>query len=750
MRILILGGDGYLGWPQSLYLSGKGHNVTIFDNFMRRHFDLERGFHSLLPIYTAHERIAAWKEVSGRQIQLCIGDTMDYEALATVFRTFQPEAVVHFAEQRSAPYSMIDRKHAVFTQTNNVIGTLNVLYAMKEFAPDCHLVKLGTMGEYGTPNIDIEEGFIEIHHKGRSDVLPYPKQPGSFYHLCYDDQTEVLTRDGWKLFKDLTDDDEVATRQLDYPQIVYTKPIAHTAYLYEGPMYCLEQRRVDLCVTPNHRMVTSYKRRDGSEKMRFEEAKDILGKYNRYHLKSEWEGEEREIFILPGYYWLGENVPPIPPIELPMDDWLKFLGWYIAEGNVDGKWRKRAPNRIIILQKIGSGSEEVHAVFENMSNALGCTHSVYLIKGRDHEAHYLFCTQLAVYLAQLGKSLVKRIPRELLHLSKRQLWILFNAMMSGDGMWSDRDKQYGRYYTSSKQLADDVQELAIKLGFSANISHQDRVEGAGWTRAREYRVNLTKTTLFQVNQQPDDPNDWIEDYAGMVYCCEVPGDGIILVRRNGKPIWCGNSKVHDSHNIMFCCKIWGLRATDLNQGVVYGVETDETLQDARLATRFDYDQIYGTALNRFCVQAAVENPLTVYGKGHQIRGYINLRDTIRCIELAISTPPGEGEYRVFNQITEQFSLIELAEAVVRESKHFGLEAQIKHLPNPRVEAEQHYYNATHIRLIELGLEPHLLNESVLESLIGLAIKHREQIDRSLIIPTVNWRTTKNEVSQTDY
>jgi len=295
MRILILGGDGYLGWPQSLYLSGKGHNVTIFDNFMRRHFDLERGFHSLLPIYTAHERIAAWKEVSGRQIQLCIGDTMDYEALATVFRTFQPEAVVHFAEQRSAPYSMIDRKHAVFTQTNNVIGTLNVLYAMKEFAPDCHLVKLGTMGEYGTPNIDIEEGFIEIHHKGRSDVLPYPKQPGSFYHLCYDDQTEVLTRDGWKLFKDLTDDDEVATRQLDYPQIVYTKPIAHTAYLYEGPMYCLEQRRVDLCVTPNHRMVTSYKRRDGSEKMRFEEAKDILGKYNRYHLKSEWEGEEREI-----------------------------------------------------------------------------------------------------------------------------------------------------------------------------------------------------------------------------------------------------------------------------------------------------------------------------------------------------------------------------------------------------------------------------------------------------------------------
>ncbi len=392
MRILILGGDGYLGWPQSLYLSSKGHDVTIFDNFARRIFDLEGGFHSLLPIYTLHERVAAYREVSGRQMQIRIGDTLDYEELAAAFRAVQPEVVVHFAEQRSAPYSMIDRKHAVYTQTNNVIGTLNVLYAMKEFAPECHLVKLGTMGEYGTPNIDIEEGFIEIHHKGRSDVLPFPKQPGSIYHL---------------------------------------------------------------------------------------------------------------------------------------------------------------------------------------------------------------------------------------------------------------------------------------------------------------------------------------------------------------------SKVHDSHNIMFCCKIWGLRATDLNQGVVYGVETDETLQDPRLATRFDYDQIYGTALNRFCVQAAVGSPLTVYGKGHQTRGYINLRDTIRCIELAIVSPPREGEYRVFNQFTEQFSLLDLAEMVARQSGRMGLEVQAEHLANPRVEAEQHYYNAAHTHLIELGLEPHLLDESVLESLIRLAIKQREQIDRNLILPTVNWRVAKNEFTQTD-
>ena len=393
MRILILGGDGYLGWPQSLYLSNMGHDVAIYDNYMHRYFDLERGFHSLLPIYSLHERILAWKKISGRQIQLYIGDTLDYEALASVIQEFQPEAVVHFAEQRSAPYSMIDRKHAVFTQTNNVIGTLNVLYAMKEFVPNCHLVKLGTMGEYGTPNIDIEEGFIEIHHKGRSDILPFPKQPGSFYHL---------------------------------------------------------------------------------------------------------------------------------------------------------------------------------------------------------------------------------------------------------------------------------------------------------------------------------------------------------------------SKVHDSHNIMFCCKIWGLRATDLNQGIVYGVETDETVLDTRLATRFDYDQIYGTALNRFCVQAVVQYPLTIYGNGQQIRGYINLRDTIRCIELSITSPPGEGEYRVFNQFTEQFSLNELAEAVVEQSRFFGLEAEIKHLPNPRVEKEEHYYNAEHTKLFELGLKPHYLNGSVIESLMECIIKHRGKIDRSLIMPTVNWRNMKNEVSRTDY
>jgi UDP-sulfoquinovose synthase len=392
MRVLVLGGDGYLGWPQAMYLSQRGFDVAVFDNMARRHFDMKHGFDSLNPIATLHQRVDRWQQVTGKTIELYHGDTRDYNALTTALKGFQPDAIVHFAEQRAAPYSMIDREHALFTQDNNVLGTLNLLYAIQEFVPDAHLVKLGTMGEYGTPNITIEEGFIEIHHNGRKDTLPFPKQPGSFYHL---------------------------------------------------------------------------------------------------------------------------------------------------------------------------------------------------------------------------------------------------------------------------------------------------------------------------------------------------------------------SKVHDSYNIMFCCKIWGLRATDLNQGIVYGYETNETEIDDALATRFDYDQIYGTALNRFAVQAAFGYPLTVYGKGGQTRGYINVKDTVRCIELAILNPAKRHEFRVFNQITEWFSVLDLAESVQRIGNEMGLNVAVNNLPNPRVELEEHFYDVKHTKLLELGLEPHLLNDDVIRGLIELALKHRDRIDTKLIEPTVNWRTIENQVENTD-
>jgi UDP-sulfoquinovose synthase len=282
---------------------------------------------------------------------------------------------------------MIDRKHAVFTQVNNVVGTLNLLFAIREIVPDCHLVKLGTMGEYGTPNIDIEEGYIKIEHNGRSDVVPYPKQPGSFYHL---------------------------------------------------------------------------------------------------------------------------------------------------------------------------------------------------------------------------------------------------------------------------------------------------------------------------------------------------------------------SKVHDSHNIMFACKIWKLRATDLNQGVVYGTVSDETALDEALINRFDYDDVFGTVLNRFCVQAATEHPLTVYGRGGQTRGFLDIRDTVRCIELACLNPANPGECRVYNQFTEQFSVLELAHMVQTAATKLGLNVEIDHLPAPRVESEAHYYNAKHSKLIDLGLRPHYLSDSLLDSLMNIAVQYKDRIDISLFLPQVNWQNPRNQ------
>ncbi|HYU92930.1 MAG TPA: NAD-dependent epimerase/dehydratase family protein [Actinomycetota bacterium] len=388
MRILILGGDGYLGWPTSMHFSRRGHEVHALDDYLRRRAHAEAGTDSLTPILESlSARAKAWRDVTGLEIGVTEGGLLDWEVVERVFREFQPEAIVHYGEMPSAPYSMIDREHAVFTQTNNVIGTLNVLFAMAELSPDAHLVKLGTMGEYGTPNIDIEEGFIAIQHKGRSDTLPFPKMPGSLYHL---------------------------------------------------------------------------------------------------------------------------------------------------------------------------------------------------------------------------------------------------------------------------------------------------------------------------------------------------------------------SKVHDSHNIQFACRIWGLRSTDLNQGVVYGIETDETTLDPRLATRFDYDEVFGTALNRFCLQAVIGHPLTVYGKGGQTRGYLNIVDTLRCVELAVLNLPEPGEYRVFNQFTEQFSILDLARQVHDAGSAYGLPVQIRHLDNPRVESEQHYYNAAHTKLLDLGLEPHLLSETLIESMFSAIERHKDRVILDHIMPSTRWRPSARE------
>jgi UDP-sulfoquinovose synthase len=382
MRVLVIGGDGYCGWATALHLSNRGHEVGILDSLVRRHWDNELCVDTLTPIAPIQQRLQRWQDLTQKKIDLFIGDLCNYDFLNKSMQQFQPEAVVHFGEQRSAPYSMIDREHAVLTQVNNVVGTLNLLYVIHESFPDCHLVKLGTMGEYGTPNIDIEEGYITIEHNGRKDTLPYPKQPGSFYHL---------------------------------------------------------------------------------------------------------------------------------------------------------------------------------------------------------------------------------------------------------------------------------------------------------------------------------------------------------------------SKVHDSHNIHFACRIWGLRATDLNQGIVYGVLTEETGMDELLINRLDYDGVFGTALNRFCIQAAIGHPLTVYGKGGQTRGFLDIRDTVRCIELAIANPAERGEFRVFNQFTELFSIGDIAQKVQEAGRTLGLKVEVNNIANPRIEKEEHYFNAKNTNLLDLGLQPHFLSDSLLDSLLNFAIKYKQRVDNNQILPKVQWK-----------
>ena len=387
MRVFIAGIDGYLGWPLAIHLSANGHEVAGADLMLRRQWVAEVGGISAQPIASRADRLLAYEDRFGKSLDFRVGDLTDYGFVKEFFADFQPEAVVHLGQMPSAPYSMMDQAHCVWTQRNNVINNLNILWAIKELVPDAHLVKLGTMGEYGTPNIDIPEGFFEVEFRGRRDRLPFPRQAGSWYH---------------------------------------------------------------------------------------------------------------------------------------------------------------------------------------------------------------------------------------------------------------------------------------------------------------------------------------------------------------------QSKVHDSHNTHFATRIWGIGATDIMQGVVFGTQIEEMGSDLRLRSRLDFDQCFGTAINRFCCQAVIGHPLTLFGRGLQKRGFLPLLDSMACLRLAVENPPQPGEYRVFNQFENAYSVTELANMVKEVASEIGLDAAINHYENPRTEMEEHYYKPDRQHLIELGYQPTRDIRSVLRQMVLDLQDNRARIEAhaDVLIPDIRWDSSR--------
>lgn len=697
MRVLIAGIDGYLGWSLAVTLAGRGDEVFGIDNGSRREQVEEVGSQSVIPIESLTRRLATLDGVH----RCWRGDLMDYATVREAIQESQPDAIVHLGEMPSAPYSMIDVEHAVFSQVNNVVGTLNILHAMREECPGTHLVKLGTMGEYG----------------------------------CYDDQTEILTENGWKLFSDLSDDDCVATRSSTDRRMSFKRPNSIHEYEFnDGRLYFVRGNRIDLMVTPNHRMFTSNK---SYTHLRKEIAEDIVGKSRIYDIGCEWEGESPTTIDING-------------VDVDSATWLRFLGWYLAEGHCGHRRDRPSPYRVIIKQKDPDKAQEIAVLTEEIGDKLGTSVSRKLEDGKIW-VFTVYGKDLAVYLSRFGKSGDKYIPQEVKALSPILLRELLSAMIAGDGWEHHRG---WRYYSISKRLADDVQEVALKCGWACTISPKDG----------GYIVHLSPSQFFHTNRCPDKPNDGWEEYQGKVYCVNVGGDGIILVRRNGKPCWCGNtpnrdipeagphefprqpgsfyhaSKVHDSVNTEMACRFWGLRSTDIMQGVVYGTRIDG-MENPVLRTRCDVDECFGTAIHRFCAQAVGGLPITPYGNGGQRRGFLHLRDSMRCLSLVLDNPPESGEYRVFNQFARVWSVMELAERVQSAGEMIGLSPTVQCIPNPRDEKEWHYYEPAHKKLADLGYRPSDDLDADVKGILEDMLPHRERIEAiaDAITPKVNWK-----------
>jgi hypothetical protein len=372
--------------------------------------------------------------------------------------------------------------------------------------------------------------------------------------------------------------------------------------------------------------------------------------------------------------------------EIQMDAWLRFFGWWLTEGTVG---KAGQTNNVRLYQ---SGAEELVELFEDIGFDRKKVHQHI-----DQKQEYVELTdhQLATYLRQFRGD--KRIPQWVRNLSKERLEVLFEALIAGDGTPNGRG---WTFYTSDESLADHVQEIALKLGHGATIHQLDRSNEDNYQTKPEYRVSISPTWCVQTNQQDDGFGR--EKYDGEVYCCTVDG-GVVLVRRDGNPVWCGNSKSHDAANLRLAHDQFDIPVSDVRTAITYTTETEETAADERLATRFDFDYYFGVVSHRFCAQAVAEYPLTVYGKGLQRKPFISLEDAVEGLaRLALGDASERpDDHVVYNQVTRAISIVEIAETIAEVAQEHGLDTEVTHVENPRDEDETHEMEIENERYMDL-------------------------------------------------
>jgi len=726
VTVLITGADGYIGWPTALRIAERTDDrIVLADNLARREWVESVGSTSAVPVGTVEERLAAAKDVLGlSNLSFVRGDLTDKATVDRLLSVHEPGTVLHAAAQPSAPYSQINGERANYTQHNNMQVTRNLLWGLHEHdLSDTHFVETTTTGVYGAPEFPIPEGGSVMENQGERDEVPFPAMGGSWYHQCYDKKTEILTRDGWKPFPGLTTDDVVMGMDSETGNVSWTTPSAIQSYEYDGEMVTVSNRRVDLKVTPNHRMLIGTSWAQGGcetfqNRRKMVKAAELGTEYNHpciFASIPNWDGNDPETFELPGCdrEVNHSKVLKLESQEIELDAWLRFFGWWLTEGTV-GKAKQTSNIRIY-----QTGAEDLIDLFEDIGfDRNKVRHHV------DQKQEYLELSdhQLATYLRQFKGD--KYVPAWMRNLSQEHLEVLLEALLEGDGTIHNRG---WTFYTSNLSLADHVQGIALKLGYGATIHSLDRSDRDNYQTKREYRVRISPSWCIQTNQGGDAFGR--EHYDGTVYCCTVDG-GVVLVRRNGNPVWCGNSKSHDAANMRLANTQFDLPISDVRTAITYGTGTGETSAAPKLATRFDFDYYFGVVAHRFCAQAVAGYPMTVYGKGEQRKPFVALEDVVEGLaRLALIDPDDRpGDHVVYNQVTRAISIVEIAETIADVASEFDLNVAVEHFENPREEDETHKMEIENDRYVDLiGGQSTTFEEGV-RGILGTLIEYQDTIE----------------------